>query len=85
MYDTESTNDALLHHALQTMEMHKWWKSRKDLWYSFPRVGAYLPTSSINYTNLQYEIFHPYLSIIYHIHPAQLEPTSLNVLQQKIN
>jgi len=53
MYDTESSNDALLHHALQTMEMHKWRKSRKDLWYSFPKVGAHLPTSSINYANLQ--------------------------------
>ena len=52
MYDTESSNDALLHHALQTMEMHKWQKIRKDLWYSLPRMGAYLPTSSINYANL---------------------------------
>jgi len=54
MYDTESSNDALLHHALQTMEMQNWQESNNsDLWYSFPTVEAYLPTSSINYANLQ--------------------------------
>jgi hypothetical protein len=64
MYDTESSNYALLHHALQTMEMHNWQESNNemhnwqesnntDLWYSFPTVGAYLPTLSITYANLQ--------------------------------